>query len=101
MIEFSKIFCDLHPNELISNYCSHCTHHKTQNSAISLYVLLAFAVTLSLTSKEELLLSTKTSGLPTQRCRTVLDQESLPFSIKNQELYIVIDSEYDHLEHSL
>lgn len=29
MIEFGKIFCDLHPNELITNYCCRGTSRNT------------------------------------------------------------------------
>ena len=69
MIEFTKIFCDLHPNELISNYCAHCTSITTQNSAMWPSARLASARTLNPISREELPLTTRTSGLPIPKCR--------------------------------
>ena len=60
MIEFNKIFCDLHPNELISNYCSHCNHPSIQNNATYPSAPPASAHTLKHTSKEERPPTTKT-----------------------------------------
>ena len=88
MIEFTKIFCDLHPNELISNYCAHCTLHLIQNNATFPSVPPVSVRTPSPISKDILLLTIKTSEAPTPKCRTASGLESQHFSMKNQELYL-------------
>ena len=87
MIEFTKIFCDLHPNELISNYCAHGTPCPTQNSATLPSVPLVSARTPNHTSRDAPLLTIKTLGAPTRKCRTASGPEYLHFSMKNRELY--------------
>lgn len=68
MIEFGKIFCDLHPNELVTNYCCRGNLSLMQKSATWDYVLLAFAVTPNPIYKEALLPTIRTSELPTPTC---------------------------------
>lgn len=87
MIEFNRIFCDLHPNELVSNYCTHCTPRFTQNNATLDFALLASAPILRLMSRKEQFLSTRTSGQLTPRCRTLLEHASRPLNKKKVVLY--------------
>lgn len=86
MIEFNKIFCDLHPNELITNYCCHGTAFFIQNSAMLASVLLVSAHTLNLISNAGLPPITKISEPPTRKCRITLELASLHSNIKNVEL---------------
>ena len=86
MIEFNKIFCDLHPNELITNYCCHGTAFLTQNSAMLDSVPPVSAHTLNLISSAGLPLTTKISEPPIQKCRTTLELASPHSNIKNAEL---------------
>ena len=87
MIEFTKIFCDLHPNELVSNYCAHCTCITTQNNATWLSAQLASARIPNPTSREEVPPTMRTSGPPILKCRIASGHAYLLFSIRNRELY--------------
>lgn len=85
MIEFNKIFCDLHPNELISNYCAHGTPQITQNSATLVSAPPASALTPKPTCRKELHLTTRTSGRLTRKCKITSDAASLLWNMKNLE----------------
>ena len=88
MIEFNKIFCDLHPNELISNYCCHCTSPITKRNAILDSVPLVSALTLKHTSNAKQSQNTKISELPILKCKIHFAPEFLPCRTKKQELYL-------------
>lgn len=83
MIDFSRTFCDLHPNELITNFCCKGTHSITKNNAISASVLHAFAPTLKVTSKDEVLQNMKTFALLIAKCKKVFVLESHHSNKKN------------------
>ncbi len=76
MIDFSRTFCDLHPNELITNFCCKGTHSSTKNNAILVSVLHAFARTPKVTSKDEVLQNMKTFVPLIAKCKKVFVLES-------------------------
>lgn len=83
MIDFSRTFCDLHPNELITNFCCKCTHSITKNNATLASVLHAFARTLKVTSKDEVPQNTKIFVPLIAKCKRVFGLESPHLSTKN------------------
>jgi hypothetical protein len=86
MIDFSRTFCDLHPNELITNFCCKCTGFITKNNAILASALHAFAHTLKVTSKDEVPQSMKTFVLLIVKCKKAFVLESLLSNNKNPVL---------------
>ena len=85
MIDFSRTFCDLHPSELISNFCSRCTSPPTQNSATSAPAPPASAPPPKPPSSNAPPPTTKTSALPTPKCRNRYALASPPSNNKNKE----------------
>lgn len=85
MIEFNKIFCDLHPNELISNYCAHGTPQLIQNSVTLVSAPPAFALTPKPTTRNEPHLTTRTLEQLTHKCKITSEIALIPFNIKNPE----------------
>jgi len=85
MIDFSRTFCDLHPNELISNFCCKGTSYFIQRNATLDYALHAFAVTLKVTYNAKQLQTIKIYELLTAKCKKILEPEYLPLKTKRQE----------------
>ena len=71
MMEFNKIFCDLHPNELISNYCAHGIPYFIQISVMLDSAPPASALTPRSIFRKEQHQITRTSELLTLKCRII------------------------------
>lgn len=87
MIDFSRTFCDLHPNELITNFCCKGSDSLTKNNAILASVLHAFAPIPKVTSKDEVPQNMKTFEPLIAKCKRVFALESHRWNKKNLASY--------------
>lgn len=69
MIDFGKLYCDLHPNELISNFCFKCKLIPNIKKPVWLAsVQLAYVLTPNITLITIQPQSIKTLGIPSALC---------------------------------
>ena len=86
MIDFSRTYCDLHPNELVTNFCAKGTSPSTQKNAWSVCAPLASAPTPKPTSKKARPPTMKTSEGPTARCKKASGNVSVDWNSKKAGL---------------
>lgn len=86
MIDFSKIYCHLHPQELVTNFCCKCNSLINQRSASLDYAPTAFAPTPDSTWKRAQPRSTRISGAPTKGHRIPLTHMWSSWIFTNNEL---------------
>ncbi len=87
MIEFGKIFCDLHPNELVTNYCCRGKSNFIQRSAMWASAPPASAVIPNRTFIVAQPQTTRTLGPLTPTCTIHSGHASRPSSTKRVALY--------------
>ena len=84
MIDFSRTFCDLHPNELITNFCCKGTPALIKRNVTLVFALPASVVILKVISKSELHQNTKISAPPIVKCRKISAPGYLASRARNQ-----------------